>query len=355
MKAFVNPRQRRRAALLSSCAGVVLALTLALAGCVKQEGGESGGAANNNTEGGAASSSATPKKKDGKIVVGFSQMENNGPWRIAETKSMEDEAAKRSDKYQLIVTDARGDTSNQVANVEDLVARGVDAIFLAPREYEGLAPALQAAKEAKIPVFLIDREAAGKAGEDYVAFLGSNFVEQGKRAGEWLAKQSNGKANIVELTGTAGASVARDRSQGFMEAIKAHPEMKVIASQTANFTRAEGQKVMENIIQAKGKGITAVYAHNDEMALGAIQALKAAGVQPGKDVLVVSVDGQKTALEAIMRGEMNVTVESNPRFGPLAFDTLEKYFNGIKVEPKIILQDRFFDTANASQFVGEAY
>ncbi|HYY58780.1 MAG TPA: ABC transporter substrate-binding protein [Pyrinomonadaceae bacterium] len=294
-------------------------------------------------------------KKKTKTVVGFSQMENNGPWRIAETNSMNAEAQKRTDKFDLRVTDAQGQTSKQVADVEDLVAQGVDAIFLAPREFEGLAPALKAAKEAKIPVFLIDRAAAGKAGEDYVAFLGSDFIEQGRRAGEWLAKQTNGKAGIVELTGTAGASVARDRSQGFMEVINKHPEMKIIASQTGDFTRANGQRVMENIIQAKGKEITAVYAHNDEMALGAIQALKSAGLNPGKDILIVSIDGQKSALEAIIRGEMNVTVESNPRFGPLAFDTLEKFLRGEQIPPKIILEDRFFDASNAQQFVNEAY
>ncbi|HEV2912449.1 MAG TPA: ABC transporter substrate-binding protein [Pyrinomonadaceae bacterium] len=294
-------------------------------------------------------------KKKTKTVVGFSQMENNGPWRIAETTSMNTEAQKRNAKFDLRVTDAQGQTSKQVADVEDLVAQGVDAIFLAPREFEGLAPALKAAKEAKIPVFLIDRAAAGKAGEDYVAFLGSDFVQQGRRAGEWLAKQTNGKAGIVELTGTAGASVARDRSQGFMEIINKHPEMKVIASQTGDFTRANGQRVMENIIQAKGKEITAVYAHNDEMALGAIQALKSAGMNPGKDILIVSIDGQKSALEAIIRGEMNVTVESNPRFGPLAFDTLEKFLRGEQIPPKIILEDRFFDSSNAQQFVNEAY
>ncbi|MGI9067849.1 MAG: ABC transporter substrate-binding protein [Pyrinomonadaceae bacterium] len=291
----------------------------------------------------------------GKRVVGFSQMENNGPWRIAETKSMRDEAAKRADKYELIITDAQNQTAKQVSDVEDLVSRGVSAIFLAPREFEGLAPALQAAKEAKIPVFLIDREAAGKPGEDYVAFLGSNFVEQGKRAGEWLVKQTNGKAGIIELTGTPGASVARDRHDGFIQATKDQPGMTILASQTGDFTRAEGQRVMENLIQAHGKHITAVYAHNDEMALGAIQALKAAGIQPGKDVLIVSVDGQKSALEAIMRGEMNATVESNPRFGPLAFETLEKFLAGEKIPEKIILTDRFFDASNAAQFVNEAY
>jgi ribose transport system substrate-binding protein len=282
-------------------------------------------------------------------------MENNGPWRIAETQSIKDEAAKRASKFDLIVTDAQGQTAKQVSDVEDLIARRVDVILLAPREFEGLGPALQAAKEAKIPVILIDRIAAGTPGQDYVAFVGSDFIEEGRRAGEWLDKQSKGKAGIVELTGTSGASVAQDRSQGFKNAIQGSPDMKIIASQTADFTRATAQKVMENIIQAKGKEITAVYAHNDEMALGAIQALKDAGLKPGQDVLVVSVDGEKDALKAVARGEMNVTVECNPRFGPIAFDTIEKYLAGDKVPPKIILQDRFFDSSNAAQFVNEAY
>jgi ribose transport system substrate-binding protein len=292
---------------------------------------------------------------NGKLVVGFSQMENNGPWRIAETNSMREEARKRGDKFELVVTDAQGQTSRQVSDVEDLIARRVKAIFLAPREFEGLAPAIQAAKQAGIPVFLIDREAAGKPGEDYVTFIGSNFVEEGQRAGEWLAKQTNGKAGIVELTGTPGSSVANDRSQGFKNAIKDHPEMKIIASQTGDFTRALAQKTMENIIQSLGKQITVVYAHNDEMALGAIQALQSAGMSPGKDVMVVSVDGEKAALQAIAQGLMNVSVECNPRFGPIAFDTLEKHLNGEKVPTKIIVPDRFFDQSNATQFVNEAY
>ena len=318
-----------------------LIVALVFAACNRQEGGRV------TTGNGGASG--------GKSVVGFSQMENNGPWRIAETKSMRDEAAKRADKYELVTTDAQAQTSKQVSDVEDLVARGVKAIFLAPREFEGLAPALQAAKESKIPVFLIDREAAGKVGEDYVTFIGSDFVKQGERVGEWLAKQTSGKAGIIELQGTAGSSVAIDRAKGFRNVIEKSPDMKILASQPANFTRAEGQKVMENLIQAHGKNITAVYTHNDEMALGAIQALKAANMNPGKDVLVVSVDGQKSALEAIIAGDMNITVESNPRFGPIAFDTYEKFLRGEQLPPKITLEDKFYDASNAAQFVNEAY
>jgi ribose transport system substrate-binding protein len=340
MESFTGKRIYVRVIL---CAAITLML-MALAGCVKNESGGSG-----------AGNGTAAVKKEGKLKIGFSQMENNGPWRIAETKSMKDEAAKHTDKFDLVVTDAQGQTSKQVSDVEDLIAQRVDVILLAPREFEGLAPAIQSAREAKIPVFLIDRAAAGTAGEDYIAFLGSDFIKQGRRAGEWLVKETKGKAGIVELTGTAGASVAADRSQGFKDAIKNSPDMKIIASQTGDFTRATAQKVMENIIQAKGKEITAVYTHNDEMALGAIQALKDAGLKPGVDVLIVSVDGEKDALKAIARGEMNVTVESNPRFGPLAFDTLQKFLNGEKLPTKIILEDRFFDKTNAEQFIEEAY
>jgi ABC-type sugar transport system substrate-binding protein len=300
-------------------------------------------------------SGSCAKARSDKLTVGFSQMENNGPWRIAETNSMKDEAARRSSRFTLVATDAQGQTSKQVSDVEDLIARRVSAVFLAPREFEGLAPALQAAKQAKIPVFLIDREAAGKAGEDYVAFIGSDFVQQGRRAGEWLVKQTNGKASIVELTGTSGSSVARDRSQGFREAIQGHPGMSIIASQTGDFARATAQKVMENIVQSKGREITAVYAHSDEMALGGIQALKAAGRRPGQDVTVVSVDGQKSALEAILRGELGATVESNPRFGPKAFDALERYLKGERVPARMILEDHFFDASNAKQYLDRAF
>ncbi|HLM55129.1 MAG TPA: ABC transporter substrate-binding protein [Pyrinomonadaceae bacterium] len=323
-----------------------LALVLVAAPACRKEGG--GGAGGGNC-------AAQREKKDRKLVVGFSQMENNGPWRVAETASMKDEAAKRADRFELIVTDAQGNVPKQVNDVEDLVSRCVDAIFLAPREATGFEPALQAAKAAGIPVILIDREVKGTAGEDFLTFIGSDFVAEGRRAGEWLAKQTNGKAGIIELLGTAGSSVADDRHNGFAEAIKSQPDMKILASQTGDFNRAQGQRVMENLIQAHQKSITAVYAHSDEMALGAVQALKDAGRQPGKDVLVVSVDGQRTALEAITRGEMNATVECNPRFGPIAFDTLERHLRGEKLQPKITMTDRFFDQSNAAQFVAEAY
>jgi galactofuranose transport system substrate-binding protein len=293
------------------------------------------------------------RREERAFVVGFSQMEHNNPWRLAQTASIKAEASKR--QYDLVVTDAQSQTSKQVSDVEDLVARGVGLILLAPREYDGLAPALEAAQAASIPVILVDREAEGTPGEDYVTFLGSNFIEQGVRAGEWLAGQTGGQARIVELTGTPGASVAVDRAKGFRQALTRYPRMQIIASQTGDFSRAAGQKAMLNIVQAKGREITAVYAHNDEMALGAIEALKAAAMKPGVDVTIISIDGERAALESITRGELGATVESNPRFGPLAFDVIEKVRRGEKVPPKILITDRFFDRSNAAQFVADAY
>ena len=301
-----------------------------------------------------ATSACTRKKEAGSsYVVGFSQMESNNPWRIAQTKSLREEAAKKG--VSLVVTDAQGQTSKQVSDVEDLIAQRVNVILLAPREFEGLAPALAAAKKANIPVILVDREAAGKPGEDFVTFLGSNFIEQGRRAAEWLATATKGKADIVELTLTPGSSVARDRAAGFREGIAKYPGMKIIASQTGDASRAKGQAVMQNLVQSLGNKITAVYAHNDEMALGAIQALKDAGKKPGTDVIVASIDGEKAGLEAIQRGELAVTVESNPRFGPLAFETIDKLRNKQPIPTKILLTDRLFDKTNAAQFVAEAY
>lgn len=294
------------------------------------------------------------RRKEHGTVVGFSQMDNQGSWRIAETNSLKNEAAKRG-TYTIVVTDAQDQTAKQVSDVEDLIARRVKALFIAPREYDGLEPAFEAAARAKIPVFLIDREAAGVPGKDYVAFLGSNFVEQGRRAAMWLGEKLGGKGGVVELTGSPGSSVAADRSRGFAEGMKQFPGMKIVATQTAHFSRAAAQNVMGNLLQGIEGQVQGVYGHNDEMALGAIQSLYGAGLKPGKDVTLVSIDGSRAALTAIVNGELGASVESNPRFGPLAFDTLEGYLAGKPIPPKIILDDRLFDASNAAQFVAEAY
>jgi ribose transport system substrate-binding protein len=300
--------------------------------------------------GGACSSSS---KDEGRFVVGFAQVESDDPWRAAQTQSLRDEAARRG--IDLLVTDAQGQTAKQLSDVEDLIAREVSVILLAPREYAGLAPALASAREAGIPVILLDREAAGRPGQDYVTFVGSNFAEQGRRAAEWLVRETNGDAQIVELSGTTGASVSADRARGFREGIAGHPKMRIIASRSGDFSRATGQQVLQEIAQTRGAQITAVYAHNDEMALGAIQALIGAGRRPGQDVKLVSIDGERAALEAIEQGDLGATVESSPHFGPVAFEVIAKVRRGEPVPPRIVLTDRFFDKSNASRFKADAY
>ena len=288
-----------------------------------------------------------------RFVVGFAQMETDDPWRVAQTRSLRDEAARRG--IELVVTDAQGQAAKQLSDVEDLIARGVSVLLLVPREYAALAPALESAREAEIPVILLDRETAGRPGRDYVTFVGSNFAEQGRRAAEWLARETGGEARIVELAGTTGASVAADRARGFREGIAAHPKMQIVASLPGDFSRATAQTVLQRFAQSRGREITAVFAHNDEMALGAIQALVGTGRRPGQDVKLVSVDGERAALEAIEQGDLGATVESSPHFGPIAFETIEKVRRGEPVPPRILLTDRFFDKSNASRFKADAF
>jgi ribose transport system substrate-binding protein len=290
-----------------------------------------------------------------KYKVGFAQTESNNPWRIAQTNSMKAEAEKHG--IQLVYTDAAGSAAKQVADVNSMIAQGVDVIFLAPREEKPLIPAVMAAKKAGIPVILLDRSvdpSLAKAGEDYLTFIGSNFVEEGKRVAEWLVKNANGKSKIIELEGTTGSSPANDRKKGFDDAIKAAGGFEIVASQTGDFARDKGRQVAEALLQAHPDA-DVIYAHNDEMAIGAIAALEAAGKVPGKDVLVLSIDGGKEAVQAVVDGKIAAVVECNPRFGPKAFETMMRYAKGETIEPKLINDDKFYDASNAAAELANAY
>lgn len=287
--------------------------------------------------------------------VGFAQTESNNPWRIAQTESMKAEAARLG--HQLVYTDAAGSAAKQVADVNSTIAQGVDLIFLAPREEKPLIPAVMAAKRRGIPVILLDRnvdQSLAKAGRDYVTFIGSDFIEEGRRAAEWLGKATGGQARIIQLEGTVGSSPANDRRKGFEDAIKALPGLQIVASQSGDFARDKGRQVAETLLQAHPDA-TAIYAHNDEMVIGAISALEAAGKQPGKDVTLVSIDGTRDALQAIIDGKLGATVECNPRFGPKAFETLARYARGETIPPWIKVEDKFFDASNAALEIANAY
>ena len=279
-------------------------------------------------------------------TVGFSQVGAESAWRTAETESIKSEAEKRG--VNLKFSDAQGKQENQIRAVRSFIAQGVDAIILAPVVETGWGPVLQEAKRAKIPVVLVDR---GIKGDDslYATLIASDFVEEGRLAGEWLAKKANGKAGIVELQGTPGSAPALDRKKGFEQAIAKQPGMKIIASQSGDFRRSQGKEVMEALIKKHANEITAVYAHNDDMALGAIQALEESGRKPGNDVIVVSVDGVKDAFNAMVAGKLNCSVECNPLLGPMAFDAVEKALAGEKLPKRTVVQDKVFDQSNAKE------
>jgi galactofuranose transport system substrate-binding protein len=296
-----------------------------------------------------------PLKKKDTYKVGFAQTESNNPWRIAQTESMKAEAEKLG--YQLVYTDAAGSAAKQVADVNSMIAQGVDLIFLAPREEKPLIPAVMNAKKAGIPVILLDRnvdQSLAKAGQDYVTFIGSDFIDEGKRVAEWLVKNADGKTKIIELEGTVGSSPANDRKKGFDEAINAAGGFEILASQSGDFARDKGRQVAEALLQAHPDA-NVVYAHNDEMAMGAIAALEAIGKVPGKDVLVLSIDGGKEAVQAVVDGKIAAVVECNPRFGPKAFETLQRFANGETIEPWVKNVDKFYDPSNAQAELANAY
>lgn len=277
--------------------------------------------------------------------IGFSQIGAESAWRVAETASITIEARKRG--HELLVADAQGRLEKQLEALRGFVAQGVDAVILAPQKEQGFEPALQELKAAGIPVVLVDRGLEADPSL-YATLIASDFVAEGRMAAEWLASHTQGEVRVVELEGTTGSAPAIDRKRGFHEAIAAHPRIQVVRSQPAQFTLAEGKKQMEAVLRSESGPIHAVYAHNDDMALGAIDALKAAGRSPGKDVLVLSIDATGAAFEAMARGELSAAVECSPLLGPLAFDAVEALLAGRKVEPRIVVPDRLYDQSNAA-------
>jgi len=186
----------------------------------------------------------------------------------------------------------------------------------------------------------------------FVTFIGSDFIEEGRRAGEWLAKKMDGNATIAELQGTPGSAPAIDRKKGFAAVLAKNPKMKIVKSQTGDFTRAKGKEVMEAFLKSpEGKKINALYAHNDDMALGAIQAIKEAGIKPGKDIIIVSIDGVKGAFEAMVAGELNCTVECNPLIGPQLFDAVESILAGKKIPHRVVITEGVFDQSQAKDVI----
>jgi simple sugar transport system substrate-binding protein len=280
------------------------------------------------------------------LTVGFSQIGSESGWRAAETSVSKSEAKKRNITFKI--ADAQQKQENQIKAIRSFIAQGVDAIFLAPVVSTGWDSVLKEAKEAQIPVVLLDRDIDPSGKDLYLTAVTSDSVHEGEVAGEWLAKTVGTKpCNVVELQGTVGASVATNRKKGFDTAIASHANIKVVRSQTGDFTRAKGKEVMESFIKAEGggKSICAVYAHNDDMMVGAIQAMKEAGLKPGKDILTVSIDAVPDIFKAMAAGEANATVELTPNMAGPALDAIAAFKDKGTVPPKWIQTDSKLYTA----------
>jgi galactofuranose transport system substrate-binding protein len=310
------------------------AVVLTMAGC----GGGSTSA--NSTDGGKVAD-------DGKITMGFSQVGAESGWRTANTKSVQESA--KTAGVELKFSDAQQKQENQIKAIRSFVQQKVDVIAFSPVVESGWDTVLKEAQSAKIPVILTDRAVDSADTTLYKTFLGSDFVEEGKKAGQWLVeeyKDSKDPVNIVELQGTTGSAPANDRKAGFAEVIAADPKFKIAASQTGDFTRAKGKEVMDAFLKST-PDIDVLFAHNDDMGLGAIEAIEGAGKVPGKDIKIITIDAVKDGMQALADGKISYIVECSPLLGPQLMDLAKKVVAGEQVPARVVTEETAFTQEQA--------
>lgn len=276
------------------------------------------------------------------ILLGFAQVGKESEWRVANTKSIQNAARKFG--IDLLFVDAKQRQENQIKAIRSFIARRVDVIAFSPIVESGWDEVLNEAKEAGIPVILTDRAVDIRDDSLWVTFMGSDFVEEGRRAGRWLVQHMNtaGQVNVAELQGTIGSAPAIDRKNGFEEILKRHPNYRIVLSEGGDFTVEGGRDVMRKFLRERGRQINAVFAHNDDMALGAIQAIREYGLVPGKDIVIVSVDASHGAFEAMIAGTLNCTVECNPLLGDQLMKAVKDYMAGKELPTRMITDERVF-------------
>jgi len=301
-----------------------------------------------------ACSGGEPKSAGGDgpkpIVLGFSQIGAESEWRTANTTSIQSAAPEAG--ITLRFSDAQQKQENQIKALRSFIAQRVDVIAFSPVVETGWETVLREAKAANIPVILTDRAVEVSDASLYLSLIGSDFVEEGRKAGRWLlenTKDVQGDIHIVELQGTVGSAPANDRKKGFAEIIAADSRYKIIRSQTGDFTRAKGKEVMEAFLKAEGKKINVLFAHNDDMAIGAIQAIEEAGLEPGTDITIISIDGVKGAFEAMIAGKLNVTVECSPLLGPQLMAAVKDVVAGKEIPKRIVTEESVFPKETAAQ------
>lgn len=308
---------------------VVGMMSLALAGC-STTGDSAGGG-------------------DELITVGFAQTGSESGWRSANTESMK-AAFSEENGFKLVFNAADNKPEAQIAAVRSFINQGVDAIVIAPIVVDGWDDVLKEAKDAGIPVILEDRTVS--ASEDlYATWVGLDFQKEGQTAGEWAVENfGDTPTNLVVLEGTTGSSAALDRATGFNDAIKGS-QINVLDSQTGNFTRADGKTVMEGFLQKYGNEINLLFAHNDDMGLGALDAIKAAGLTPGTDIQIVTIDAVHDGMQALADGEFNFIVECNPILGEQVAEIVKKVLAGEEVDKAYIVPDGSFTQEDAIELL----
>lgn len=294
----------------------------------------------------ATSPGIKPKKTYQDLIVGYAQVGAESEWRTGNTASVKETAEKLG--IELKFADAQQKQENQIKAIRSFIAMKVDVIGVPPVVETGWEAVFKEAKDAGIPIILVDRRAA--VSEDlYVTHLGSDFVEEGRNAARVMAELMGGKASIVELVGTIDSAPANDRHKGFREVLQDYPDMKIVDSQSGDFTRAKGKEVMESFLKRHGAGITALYAHNDDMAIGAIQAIEEYGLRPGVDIKIVSIDAIRDAFKAMVAGKLNATVECNPLLGPQFLELALKVVNGESVPKWVPSNESIYYPDNARE------
>ena len=291
--------------------------------------------------------------EDDALTMGFAQVGSESGWRTANTISIKDSAKKAG--VDLKFSDAQQKQENQIKAIRSYITQKVDVIAFSPVVETGWDTVLLEAKRAKIPVILTDRSVDSTDDSLYETFLGSDFVKEGRDAGEWLVENAadsdvngDGTVSVVQIEGSPGAAPAIDRGQGFADAIKSDPKIKVIASQTGEFTRDGGKKVMESFLKSQ-KDIDVVFAHNDDEGLGAMEAIKAAGKTPGKDIKIITVDAVKDGMQALADGKINYIVECNPLLGDQLMDLAKKVKAGEQIPNRVVTVETAFDQAAAQK------
>lgn len=327
---------------------MVLAMTVAACGGDSTEETTGGGEDTATTE----TESDEGASDDELITVGFAQTGSESGWRAANTESMR-AAFSEENGFELVFNAADNDPAAQIAAVRSFINQGVDAIVIAPIVEDGWDDVLQEAKDAGIPVILEDRTVS--ASEDlYATWVGLDFRREGVYAGEWAAEQfGDTPTKTVVLEGTTGSAPANDRAEGFNEAIEG-TQIEIIDSQTGDFTRDGGRTVMEAFLQNYGvDGIDLLYAHNDDMALGAIEAIEAAGGVPGEDIKIVSIDAVRDGLQALIDGKINYVVECNPLLGELTADLVRDVLAGEEVDKTYYVEDETFTQEKAEEVIDD--